>query len=1006
MLFFSTTMGQNGPGGVGNTDGSSALELWLIPESMKNSGGLTPSNGETIYQWNDMSGNNSHAYYLQNNTASQKGKGVYVTNSVNSYASFDGQDLNRNFRTTNYVNGRSIFVANTPGSHNFIGGLVGFEGDKGIRRTKTNPNQWQAIGAEENNDDAWSGTQGNSFIDGASGYTHNQKFHILTQLRKINNGGTNVNNRFFLGGYYAYYWYGWDVREFNGSMSEVIVFSDQITLAERIIIENYLSAKYGSELASNGNGFYKMDKSSNGNFDFHVAGIGKASDGSSHLHSKGTGIVSMKNPSSISNNEFIFWGADTKNIHDYHFNYNSMNFSYRLSNTWRVDKKNDVGNVDIAFEMTDIDMETIDSDCNDFKLIVSSSESFGTYVSYPLTQNGTEWSASGVSFSDGDYFTLEYLPMIGWNGYAYKNGSGTNEAPSMVDGCKRLMIDSQNSSGMTAILSENAEVKELVVKEGNTLVIEDGIALFIEDGMQLDGDIRLLGDAQIIQKHSESSKVTGEGKMYRQRKSLHPTKYTVQYLSSPVSSETGDKHDVTDVIHVGGNYDELIYGGYQGVTANSNHSEYTYVESPFDAGTAPLQLSNYWLWRFVDGSSYNDWEFIRDEFVKVKAGEGFSIKGTGRDETYVFIGKPNDGIYTTTISPNNESVLGNPYPSAFDSNKFILDNINVIKNGTLHFWDHVSATYHGIEDYSGGFATLNLLTGVKAIHINTGEELIGAKTPQRYLPVGQGFIVLGSTSGGTITFDNSQRVHKTEETSESFLLRTTNNQESQVSILKMSFGHFTENNQLGLRQIAAGFKEGLTTDHENGYDSEMIDEQETDIFWKFQGNDRKYVIIGVSEFHVDHELPLAVKTERDGIHTFKIDELINIDAKVFLKDRATSLTHELSDIPFEYFIEKGYHDNRFSIVFEPQEGLDIAEDNLNEIKVFYSNLTNEIVIQTKNETIEQVSMFNLLGQSIINKKVESLKTEYKVPIQETISEGVYLINVKTEKGIKSIKIKI
>ena len=78
-------------------------------------------------------------------------------------------------------------------------------------------------------------------------------------------------------------------RSFSGEITEIIAFNETLNLAERIIVQNYLAAKYGISLVAND--FYTQDDAANGNFDHNVAGIGKASDDSQHTDSQGTGII-------------------------------------------------------------------------------------------------------------------------------------------------------------------------------------------------------------------------------------------------------------------------------------------------------------------------------------------------------------------------------------------------------------------------------------------------------------------------------------------------------------------------------------------------------------------------------------------------------------------------------------------------------------------------------------------------------------------------------------------
>ncbi|WP_196887889.1 T9SS type A sorting domain-containing protein [Aureivirga sp. CE67] len=1011
---------QTGPGGIGHiNNNTSGLIGWYTPDDIYiNSSETTiPNNNDEVMYWGDRSFQNNNLFRQANSSDTYiAGNGVYNTSdSQNTYPVVSMANYSRRMKSTNGIQAQTLIVVCNPKANNTFEGVVGLDADKGIRRPSGVNNTWQSnwpttgswtAGA---NDDSWanSDTNSRSYVNGKSGGLFNNSWHIVYQERSglyPSSGSRDL----YLGGYFKLSGHG--NRAYSGDIAEVIVLNQGLENFQRIIIENYLSAKYDIPLLEND--IYTMDDPQQGNFDFHVAGLGRGMNVQNKA--RGTGILNVREPSDLGLGEYFIFGTNEKSL-DLSFNFSYDTNSKLLSQIWRANEIGEIGLTTINIRLFEAVKKIVNNSSelnsmSDFdpckiRLIVSPNADFSNKTSYALNVINADiatFQAKDVQINDEDYFTIEYVDQIVWDGDAFFHGASVDESPAMSDACMDMLVDSQNVDGMIATLSFNGTVKDLNVKAGNTLVLKDGVVLYIENELKLDGDIRLIGDAQIIQSHTGTSKVSGTGKLYRQRKSEHPTKFTVQYLCSPVSVVGSDSHDVFDILHTGGVYDETLYNGYQGITATSSHPDYNYVQNPHDANTYPLQLSDYWMWKFIDGATYEDWKFVRDPGVKVKTGEGFSIKGTGRDETYVFIGSPNDGTYVTSISSNNESLLGNPYPSAFDAHKFINDNLSAI-NGTLYFWDHVSAINHDKEYYDGGFASLNLITGVKANHINTGVELVGGKTPKQYLPIGQGFFVKGSSTGGTITFDNSQRVYKLEgdNSDETILLRNSN----ELGILKVSMGHKLESGSLGFRQIAVGFKNGLTTSHENGFDSEIIDMQPTDFYWNFEGNEKDYVIAGVSEFNLDQELPLVVKVENDEVMEFVLDEKINIDAKVFIKDTETHMSYELTDQRFEYFLEEGVYENRFKIVFKPSENLGVEEGVVEKSQLYFSNDTNEIIIKS-NKNIDKVELYNLLGQRIFTKEISMKQNNYRIKVSETISEGVYIVKLSSEKGDESLKIKI
>lgn len=192
---------------------------------------------------------------------------------------------------------------------------------------------------------------------------------------------------------------------FNGNMTEVIIFRSKINTAQRIIIDNYLTAIYNQSLASTD--FYDED-TSGGNFDHKVAGIGQASDGTNHTDSQGTGIIRINTPSNLENNEYLFWGEDLINA-NYDFSaVAAPSKRHRLDSKWRVSETGDVGTVNFNVNASDIDLSG--SPTGILKLVRSTVSDFSTVIEeYYLTLSGGVYSTT-ISFDDNDYFTLEVVP--------------------------------------------------------------------------------------------------------------------------------------------------------------------------------------------------------------------------------------------------------------------------------------------------------------------------------------------------------------------------------------------------------------------------------------------------------------------------------------------------------------------------------------------------------------------------------------------------------------------
>lgn len=96
-------------------------------------------------------------------------------------------------------------------------------------------------------------------------------------------------------------------RPFGGYIAEVIIYRVAVNDAQRIIVNNYLSAKY--DIALTANDKYIGDMPSNGNYDLEVSGIGRESSGSNPTFSASiSGGITIANTAGLDVGDYILAG--------------------------------------------------------------------------------------------------------------------------------------------------------------------------------------------------------------------------------------------------------------------------------------------------------------------------------------------------------------------------------------------------------------------------------------------------------------------------------------------------------------------------------------------------------------------------------------------------------------------------------------------------------------------------------------------------------------------------
>ncbi|WP_405608632.1 T9SS type A sorting domain-containing protein [Polaribacter sp. Asnod1-A03] len=292
------------------------------------------------------------------------------------------------------------------------------------------------------------------------------------------------------------------------------------------------------------------------------------------------------------------------------------------------------------------------------------------------------------------------------------------------------------------------------------------------------------------------------------------------------------------------------------------------------------------------------------------------------------------------------------------------------------------------------------------------------KVPGAFIPIGQGFFILGNSDGGNINFNNSQREFISKGTESVFFKSNNQDSKSKTESLKnllpiIKLGMDYKNDDLELhRQIGASFKEGNSFALETGYDAEVLDIGETDIHWKLPNIESKLAIIGVQEISDDLEIPLEIILANTGTISIGIDEWNEINNNVYLTDKLTETSYLLNNSKISLTLVEGTYSERFVLAFKD---INSSTDNVlgvtesvildKTVSIYLDQDNKEVVINNDSSLqIKNVKIFNILGQQISRwNDFDKTTKESRLPIKN-LSEAIYIVNVETEEGRISKKI--
>ena len=601
-----------------------------------------------------------------------------------------------------------------------------------------------------------------------------------------------------------------------------------------------------------------------------------------------------------------------------------------------------------------------------------------------IANNSGSWTAVGT-WQNGGVWDITSLPNKDW-----------------------AIVQVTNNSKVTTTSSHTH--LGLLVDSGSELEVQNDQLLNNTSYVKLDGQIDLVDESQFIQTSTSDLDVASSGYLERDQQGKNNI-YRYNFWSSPVGTINGTQN----------NQAYSVSGVLRDGSTPATPQAINFVGGYDGAPGTPISIANYWIFKYTDYPDlYNNWFNNHVQSTgSISVGEGYTMKGSGTasaTQNYTFTGKPNNGTITHSVGANNMYLVGNPYASALSVDQFIDDNLNssiqegdVVGNGTttgtLYFWEHWGGSNHILSNYQGGYATMNKIGHTRAMpdpDVTQSGQGIAPLTPPFYIPVGQGFFVQGDGNGGSIEFNNGQRVFQRESTtpgshffreSDASIETTITSEQEESGMSRVYFGLTTPEGSI--RQLLLGVQPGLTEGIEHGYDALRINEQHTDCGWKLE--DTAYVIQGIGEIYEDLELPLVLKVGTTGLCKFHVESLSDLeeDVEVYFKDKELGTETRIEqNIVAEFTLESGEYNDRFSVVFKKTEEevvvstTELVEDNL---LVYYNSQTGSITIDNPSSfAASSIRVYNTLGQLLINhgRQYQGVNT---ISIPVDVSTGAYMV---------------
>jgi hypothetical protein len=254
----------------------------------------------------------------------------------------------------------------------------------------------------------------------------------------------------------------------------------------------------------------------------------------------------------------------------------------------------------------------------------------------------------------------------------------------------------------------------------------------------------------------------------------------------------------------------------------------------------------------------------------------------------------------------------------------------------------------------------------------------------------QGFWMRVNAGGGTLTLENTNRLHGSN----------LNRLKAPAAISTNQIVRLQVSNGINNNETVVYFNEHATAGFDN-YDSPLMSNNSISIpeIYTMAGSE-EVVINGLQKIEIGNEIALGFMTLSSNEFSIRTNEFSNIppDIKLILSDKLVNQEYDLTTGDAYNFSSDATNSlDRFSIIFRSNSAVTgkFIELPGNNTHVF-KNLNNQIVIVCNEELISgaNVSVFNSIGQKIVNQQISNGTTI----LNQALESGIYVVKVNFKEN--------
>ena len=388
----------------------------------------------------------------------------------------------------------------------------------------------------------------------------------------------------------------------------------------------------------------------------------------------------------------------------------------------------------------------------------------------------------------------------------------------------------------------------------------------------------------------------------------------------------------------------------------------------------------------TSAGAYQNYDTANNANTTISSGIGYRA-ATVDGSTLKFTGTVRTVPVNVSISDasagNAWNLIGNPYPSYIDFERFFTQNKDQFNSES----DYQAVYGYNGNSSSNGWTVWNLAT-------MANPDITGLIAP------GQGFFVKAKPQGGTVTFTTNMQ---TTGSGDDFIAGKQANLELALSKLRLSSG-------TDKASTAIYFIEGTTRGLDAGYDAATYSQSSSgfSIFSNLvadnSGSAMAIQSLDYTDFN-DVVVPLGINAKSAAL-TISIDKLattLPADIGVYLEDRETSTFTLLTSNDYTFTPSSDLKGaGRFYLHYSAK-ALTAESTDFNYIQIYTTISPREIMIKGSLKSDATAVLYDVNGRLVLNQKLKQTLSTHRIDASG-LSVGFYLIKVFNDQGVKTQKI--